>query len=176
MKHSEAVKIVIEICIKIKGICEQLEVAGSVRRLKDDVKDIEVVACIPKPFRTRLYCIMDELCYHKKGQADGKYMQWYHKGTGIVIDLFLPAKDDFFRQLAIRTGSADFTRDKIATGWVKLGWVGTDNGLRRQSQCIKKSGKWICTAQDPELPPVWKSEEEFFKWLGLAWVEPDLRN
>ena len=26
--------------------------------------------------------------------------------------------------------------------------------------------------QYPQLPPEWKSEEEFFEWLGIKWKEP----
>ena len=51
-------EVAIEIAEKVKALllphCERIEIAGSVRRKKPNVKDIEIVA-IPKPFDTGLF-------------------------------------------------------------------------------------------------------------------------
>ena len=97
---------------------------------------------------------------------------------GIMLDMFLPAAKDFFRQLVIRTGSAEYVTEVIAKGWLRAGWCGVkDVGLRRIDQCFKNSSnQWQCTNKNPALPPVWKSEEEFFKWLGVQYAEPHMRS
>ena len=175
MKHSEALNIAKPLYDKLKEVSSVIFVAGSLRRLKADVGDIEIVASIPMEKRTAMYKILEQSCTHVKGMGKGRNMQWQDKRTGIIIDLFLPVENDFYRVLAIRTGSAEYTKRLIAGGWVKKGWVGTDEGLRLRTECAKKGNKWICIVQNPTLPPVWKSEKEFFQWLDVRWTEPKER-
>ena len=42
-----AQKIAVDICYKLQPFCEKINIAGSVRRKKPEVKDIEIV-CVPK--------------------------------------------------------------------------------------------------------------------------------
>jgi DNA polymerase/3'-5' exonuclease PolX len=110
-----------------------------------------------------------------KGNAEGRYMQMFIKG-GAVLDLFMPQKEDYYRQLAIRTGSAQYSAFVIAQGWKRKGWCGTHDGLRLQSECIQtKSNNWVCEKKEPTIPPVWQSEQEFFHWLGVEYVHPSKR-
>lgn len=96
-------------------------------------------------------------------------------GGDMQVDIFTPQPSDFFRQLAIRTGSAEFSR-MIATQWVSKGWRGTEDGLRRADECEQRGGKYyLKQGTTPTLPPIWNSEEEFFLWLGLQWAEPEIR-
>jgi DNA polymerase/3'-5' exonuclease PolX len=113
-----------------------------------------------------------------KGNIRGRHMQIITNSKlcpGIQLDLFMPQSADYFRQLAIRTGSTDYAHKVIAAAWVRKGWAGTHNGLRRQRECIKKSSGFICQRLKPTLPPVWKSEAEFFSWLGLELIDPEFR-
>jgi len=101
-------------------------------------------------------------------------------GLPINLDLFMPEPHDYYRQLAIRTGSAEYAQKVIASGWRRIGWVGTENGLRLEKECYPKDlgggkKKWICAKQAPTLPPVWESEEAFFSWLNVEWVEQNNR-
>jgi DNA polymerase/3'-5' exonuclease PolX len=172
--------------------CEIIHCAGSVRRLQPEVKDIEIV-CLPKKefvqtglfgegewvrtkaFKTAIDTITD---FVVKGEYTGRYMQIALKGCdGFKMDLFMPQEHDYYRQLAIRTGSAEFSKQFIADIWVKNGWVGTKDGLRKVYECEKSGDKsWICVVKNPQLPPKWESEEAFFNWLGVAYVAPELRN
>ena len=43
----EAQNIAVEICYQLEPFCEKINIAGSVRRKKQEVKDIEIV-CVPK--------------------------------------------------------------------------------------------------------------------------------
>jgi hypothetical protein len=59
-----------------------------------------------------------------------------------------------------------------------MGWTGTENGLRRKSECDHKS-TWKIKPEYkncPTLPPVFDTEEKFFAFLGIEWVHPRTRS
>lgn len=186
-------KIAVDICYILQPFCEKINIAGSVRRKKKEPKDIEII-CIPKKEILKDMFGRDEgvivdLQFQKeveqlgeiiKGKTDGKYMQ-IKLPQGINLDLFMPDDFDYYRQYAIRTGSADYAFKIIANGWKKKGWCGSNKGLRKISDCIEIKGsdgksKWNCVKANAELPPVWQSEEQFFEWLGIKYLPPNRRN
>ena len=173
--------------------CETINIAGSCRRRKPDVHDIEIV-CLPQmKMRKALFgedtedgrkkefiTVVGQLGKIIKGSAaDGQLVQ-VMLPEGISLDLFIPTRHDYYRKYALRTGSGDYAKNVIAAGWRKIGWSGCgDDGLRRTTDCIKTTGKkpiWKCVNKNGELPPVWKSEQEFFDWIKVRYVEPQLRN
>lgn len=89
MPLKDAKKIAVTICCKLQPFCEKINIAGSLRRLKPLVKDIEII-CVPK--------------------VESK----------------------------------------------------TPNG----------KSKWKCVGDFVTLPPVWKSEEEFFNWINVKMLHP----
>jgi len=171
--------------------CDLIHIAGSIRRKQAQVKDIEIV-CLPKRDSQNedLFGAGEEVLSPGfvnalagitrlvvKGRPQGRYMEIVLQNCSLVLDLFLPTKNDYCRQLAIRTGSADFSQKVLAHGWRRHGWVGCGElGLRKETDCINKDDKWKCVKLDGELPPVWKSEEEFFDWIGVNWIPPELRD
>ncbi|MVM34256.1 hypothetical protein GO755_29770 [Spirosoma sp. HMF4905] len=180
--------------LQLEDYCDKIFVAGSIRRQKSEVKDIEIV-CQPKlfPVGTGLFDNADQFevipAFRReveggegigigkvlKGKASGRYMM-IELPSGLKLDLFMPSEHDFYRQFAIRTGSADYSQKVIATGWKKKGWCGTDQGLRRISDCEETKSGWKIINPKAELPPHWKSEQEFFSWLGVKWIDPKDRN
>lgn len=174
--------------------CEKIHIAGGVRRDKPNPHDIEIV-CIPKikmvltndlfgPSTEKAEVVsgfisaINSMGQITKGKHTGRYMNvWYREQE--YIDIFMPQREDYIRQLVIRTGSAEFVHQKIAYGWRQKGWCGTKDELRLISECTQKevSGKpfWICHVSIPTLPPIWETEEQFFRWLGVTFVEPKLR-
>lgn len=195
--------IAVGIGYRLMPFCNRLNIAGSIRREKLEVKDIEIV-CLPKMVATGQVDLFSNEAVQEavhgefvrkvkslgkviKGQPEGRYMQIEvpleqpHNGVRVInLDLFMPQPDDYFRQLAIRTGSAEYSRTMIANKWLKLGWVGTADGLRLEHQCFgsrDKEGKmhWRCMVDNPKLPPVWDSERSFFEWLGVEYLSPKLR-
>ena len=172
--------------------CSVINIAGSIRRKKTEVKDIEIVAIPKKIFipydlfeKERGYSVpiagfVNALTQFTdtvvKGKPDGRYMQIKVKGDE-TLDLFMPQEEDYFRQFAIRTGSADFSQKVIAAAWVRNGWVGTHNGLRKRIDCVQTldSSTWNLSNPEPELPPIWDSEQDFFKWLQIDYVKPENR-
>jgi hypothetical protein len=196
--YKTALAIAESVIKRIAPFCEVANIAGSIRREKPEVKDIEIV-CVPKkvkvgavdlfgnddrktvvsPDFTEMINSLGEII---KGKADGRMMQIEMKER-IILDLFMPVPVDYWRQFAIRTGSADYSHKIIATGWLKMGWCGTTDGLRLQSECdgVKTPDdktKWSLkkSVTRPTLPPVWASEQEFFDWLGVQYLHPRLRH
>jgi DNA polymerase/3'-5' exonuclease PolX len=193
MKLEIARSLAVETCYKINPFCDRLNIAGSIRRQKQDVKDIEII-CLPKTYEEKdLFGETSEVRRSEefkitvmqfgkvlKGKPSGRYMQ-IELEAGINLDLFIPQEHDYYRQYAIRTGSSQYSNLIIATAWKKLGWCGTEDGLRKMSECdeIKlpdNKSKWICTADKPTLPPVWNTEQEFFEWIQVPFLNPVKRS
>lgn len=199
MKLQEAQHIAQELIRNLQPFCELITTAGSIRREVAEVKDIEIV-CLPKIIVLNDLFGWDEgeirnfdfIRYANsftgdviKGNAEGRYMQ-IKLPQQINLDLFMPSKDDYYRQFAIRTGSKKYSQHTIATGWLNKRWCGSDKGLRLITDCqqIKfQNGntnewrtKWVCINPAAQLPPKWDSEKDFFKWLNIKWIEPKFRN
>jgi len=192
----DAKNIAVNICRKLQPYCQEnrINIAGSIRRKKPDPNDIEIL-CLPLvkeetdlfgniTGRQRLpqfIGLVNKLGKVVKGSAaDGKMMQIELK-ENIMLDLFMPDEADYFRQYAIRTGSANYSHYALASAWVSRGWVGSDKGLRRIEDCqgiLQPDGKrkWKCVNPEAETPPVWQNEAGFFAWLRLPYVPPELRN
>ena len=197
----QAHKVATYILEVLRPWCERIHLAGSLRRMRPEVKDIEIV-CEPKrefiqdglfpengdwlivrDFTEGLATITDTVI---KGNINGRYMQIKTTSMncpGIYLDLFMPQPNDYWRQYAIRTGSAEYSHNIIAAAWKRKGWVGVkDIGLRKISECDfkednhqKKIYHLKSDIENPELPPVWSSEGEFFTWLGLEYKDPEYR-
>lgn len=169
--------------------CHRIHIAGSIRRGESICNDIEIV-CEPRRQYQQISLFGPPDSIHCdefvamvgrlaekviKGGPQGRYMQFENKG--VKVDLFMPEPADYYRQLAIRTGNADYSARVLAAAWRKKGWVGAGYyGLRRESDCTQtKDGKWTLVNFNGERPPVWESEEAFFEWLGVPWKEASAR-
>jgi len=127
MKHplEYALKIAEELKAKLEPFCERIEIAGSIRRQKEQVKDIELV-CIPKYkiiqtgqdlFEPQYSCIrvngfvktIEEMGKRIKGDAKrGKYCQRFLIEKGIKVDIFIASPHTWGSIFLIRTGSHEF--------------------------------------------------------------------
>ena len=196
MIYSEAKHIAVALCYQLQPYCEKINIAGSVRRGKPEVKDIEII-CLPKHeeidrqadmFTTEKAVVIASgfistvfsLGTIVKGDPRARYMQ-ITLLEGVNLDLFIPLSFDYYRQYAIRTGSADYAAKVIAGGWRRKGWCGSDKGLRRMADCLESKGsdgksKWKCINTMAEEPPTWESEEEFFNWIGVKMIHPKERS
>ena len=147
---------------KLRPHCERIDVAGSIRRRRPTIGDIEIV-CIPKPydatplFRSGFAKVVEQ--WEKvKGELPCKYSQRLLP-EGIKLDLFMPDPNGYGLQLAIRTGSAQWSHHVLAATWVKAGFR-SEGGLLRDY-----AGRVVVT----------KSERALFDLIGLPWVAPEDR-
>jgi DNA polymerase/3'-5' exonuclease PolX len=196
MRLNQAKDLAIHNGNKLLPFCTQLNIAGSIRRQKPEVKDIEII-CLPRYIDGYQESLFGDVIAEKiisknfievvktigkviKGKPDGRYMQ-IELPQRINLDLFMPDPVDYFRQYAIRTGSADYAARTIAAAWKRKGWCGSDKGLRLQADCIEHKqtdgkSKWECINTEAQAPPIWQSEQEFFEWLSIPYIMPKLRS
>lgn len=161
MNYTQAKSIADRIVEELRPHCERIEIAGSIRRKKSDVKDIEIVA-IPKPYEVGLFETGIATVVNKwpkvKGELPCKYTQRILP-EGIKLDLFFAEPGNWGLILAIRTGSAGFSHKVLATSWVKAGYKSVDGYL------YDNAGHRYYT----------REEKDLFRRIGLDYVEPELR-
>ena len=152
---------------RIKGelapYTERIEIAGSVRRRKPEVKDIELVA-IPKRVVSDLFgdetavdpafCAAVNRWAKIKGEPTGRYTQRVLP-DGINLDLFIVDADTWGLTLAVRTGSADYSAHVLGTRWASLGYTSRESVLYRYGR-----------------PTYIREETDLFALLGLPWTDP----
>src|SRR3990172_9713807 len=118
MELKTAVKIANEIITLIKPYCSRIEIAGSTRRGKNIVHDLELVA-IPVNINTLKNKLgMHLLSMQGKNKsnpfikAGERYIQFKYKNE--QIDQFLASEDNWGLIYLIRTGSAQLSSKMLA--------------------------------------------------------------
>lgn len=168
MEYRKAKQEAIWLRDQLAPFCDRIEIAGSIRRQATEVKDIEIV-CIPKLEEQRdlfgaitghQHCagfvkVVQQFEKVKGDAVLGKYTQRILP-SGIKADIFMTNPESWGYILAIRTGSAVFSRDVLATGWVRKGYHGKDGIL------YNKDGKAV----------ILREEEDLFRLLGIEWIHP----
>ena len=143
-------------------LCQRVEIAGSIRRRKSEVGDIEIV-CVPMTIGG---LFRDQPAYIPPlGQVvkDGDRYKQYILGEGIKLDLyFVLPPGEWGVIFTIRTGGAKFSR-MVVTQRNKGGWLPSDMEVR--DGALWQGDKFIPT---PE-------EFDFFREIRLKWVPPPNR-
>lgn len=175
MEHTKALKIANGLVADFSPYCERVAIAGSVRRNKPEVKDIEIVA-IPKlvpdqigmftgfdfpdepaPLRSALD---DALVGIGRFIKNGERYKQIVLNDGINLDLFLVLPPAQFGVIyVIRTGPSDFSH-----------WIVTPRkhgGALPSNAQVKDGVVWQC-GKALEMP----EERDFLEFLGLGWIEP----
>jgi DNA polymerase (family 10) len=154
MQLERAQKLAQEIVEQIRPYCERIEVAGSIRRKKSEVRDVDIVL-IPKPSLWR------RIIATLQGAMGAKILK---RGDSIAqvtirdvnVDLYVASEHSWGVLLLIRTGSAEHN--------IKLSQVALRKGMSLTHKGLIKGGKVIAS-----------TEKEIFEALDLPYVEPELR-
>jgi len=161
MEYNKALEIALKIKLELSPFCERIEIAGSIRRKKPDVKDIEIVA-IPKPYDVGLFESGIATVVNKwkkvKGELPCKYTQRILP-EGIKLDLFFAKEDNWGLIYAIRTGSAGYSYRRLGASWVRAGYKSSGGFLQKNDIII----------------PV-REEIDLFNLIGVKWTPPEFRN
>ena len=167
MELDRANAIAEEIMGLLDGSCERKEIAGSIRRRKPDVGDIEIL-CIPRfeggadsldrrvqglMFRGILALRLNKLGRKVYGPKN-KLM--VHVPSGIGVDIFSTTEECWPVSLVVRTGGKQ-TNMRIATAALQKGYQFHAYG----SGFSTPSGEIVC-----------RSEREVFEAIGLPYREP----
>lgn len=159
---AEARAIANDVISQLGPHCSRIQVAGSIRRGKPTIGDIEVV-CLPCPYEEApLFCSGIAAVINQwekiKGELPCRYTQRILP-CGMKLDLFMPDPMGYGLQLAIRTGSAAWCKTVLAPAWVRAGFHPEGGVLRRAD------GSMVATPDEHTL----------FRVIGLDWVAPENR-
>jgi DNA polymerase/3'-5' exonuclease PolX len=166
----------------LEHVCERIAIAGSVRRKKPEVGDVEIVAVSKIVTMTRaetadifgnaqhmeepfdlLWARLDDWCPKECRLKWGKkYRQFMFEG--VQIDLFTSVPDGWGWALLVRTGSAEFSHSVAAT-LNRCGYTSKDFRIYRGRTGGQIEGDPIPT---PE-------ERDVFRLAGLDYLEPERR-
>lgn len=166
--YKEALSLAEELLCLLRPSCQRIEVAGSLRRRRPEVGDIELV-CIPKPQEDlfgemQYYLFGIDQALEKSGlkrELDGPRQKRIKIGR-TYCDLFITTPEKWGVIFTIRTGDSEFSRALVTSR--------QQGGLRPQGMCFHKGnvyqGNYLC-----ETP----GETDVFRVLGLPWLPPDQR-
>ena len=181
------------LCELLRPFCDKIVIAGSLRREKPQVGDIEIV-CLPCPQADATLDMFG-------GDIPGKYVfckafeeqlsllrKWgtitldpanvkdgprYKRFAlpelgGFGVDLFLAEPDNWGNTLAIRTGPREFSQFLMTQAWKRRHRRQWDGYL------------WQCKPGDDRDGPIpagrtkisCKTEEDYFRAVGVPWLPP----
>lgn len=162
MNISEAVSAAGEFLRRLKDIPEvrKISVAGSTRRFKEIVRDIDILAASNNP--NKVMGTFVKLPPVKDILAKGKTKSSIRTKEGIQVDLRIVEEKSYGAALLYFTGSKNFN--------IKLRKLAIKKNLK-----INEYGVFSVPKNKEEKYLSGKTEEEIFKTLGLEYIEPELR-
>ena len=131
--------------------CKRVEIAGSIRRRRPDVHDIDIV-CIPKSASELSRFFFVNAIVPTGGKKHLKF-----KLDGIPVDLYLADEYTWATLLLIRTGSKEHN--------IKMCRRAQEMGMK-----LKANGEGIILNEGPRLTI--ETEGDIFEALGLPYKEP----
>ncbi len=167
MELDMARHIIIGIKKLLEESCERIEVVGSIRRLKKEVGDGELL-CIPKYLagvdlldREVLSLINDEILDYRKNKLGSKVYGsknklLLHRMSNLGVDIFSTTRECWSVAMVVRTGGK-VTNQRIATAALNRGY----QFLAYGSGFTTPKGEIVC-----------RSEREVFETVGLSYREP----
>lgn len=152
MQLEEAQRLAEQFINEIADYCEKVEIVGSIRRRKPEVKDVDLVLLV-KPERWWDFTL--KLRKISKIGIDGKQVKRVvYKGE--QIDLYIATPETWGTLVLIRTGSAEHN--------IKLSMIAQKKGLKLSHSGLTKNDEVIAS-----------TEKEIFEALDLPYVEPEER-
>jgi DNA polymerase (family 10) len=136
---------------------ERVEIAGSARRWAETCKDVDLVAASADPLALAEALQSHSLIAQKGSVGEAGARVVTH--NGIAVDLRIGRREQFGNLLQHLTGSAEHNV-QLRERAVAAGLSVSEHGIvevagERRSECA--------------------AEEEVYEWLGLAYIEPELR-
>ncbi|MDI6708449.1 MAG: DNA polymerase/3'-5' exonuclease PolX [Candidatus Thermoplasmatota archaeon] len=143
--------------LKAGGGIEKIETAGSLRRMKETIGDIDILVVSAEPEKVMKNFVtlpmVEEVIAHGKTKSSVILTEDVH------ADLRVVPRESFGSALQYFTGSKDHN--------IKLRKIAIDKGLKISEYGVfdKRTDKRIAGA----------TEEELYKMLGMPWIQPELR-
>lgn len=156
----------------------QAEVAGSLRRRKESIGDVDLICSLKEdksgaasagPAVSAAFVKFPEV---ERIQGQGATKASVITAGGLQVDLRIVPADNFGAAVLYFTGSKDHNV-RLRGRAQDLGMTLNEWGLYKLDEYDRAAKK---TAQAPPIKPVAsKTETDVYKKLGLAYIEPELR-
>ena len=174
--YDEAKKVADDLLVLLGDHFERLEIAGSLRRKKDLIGDIELVGILQtikvglfgfsEVLPTRAITDLMARFGYKAEKAGEKYIKFV-SSRKMSVDLFLCTPETWGCIFMIRTGSAEFARNMV-TRRVLGGWCPNHLGFS-EGRLWEYQGTELVALETPE-------EEDVFREMGLDFIPPEFRS
>ncbi len=174
---AEAERIAALVVMDLAPYCARISVAGSVRRRKSEVGDLELVA-IPARGAGGLFGDIatnllwehlhanDRYRFTKGDNPDGRYYQLALAAyPDLQVDLFLAEADNWGLTLLVRTGSAEFSTAALAR-WKRRQGIGPEQAGSVSGRLVRRDGEVVPTPEEATV----------FELLGVPWIAPEQRH
>jgi DNA polymerase (family 10) len=183
--REEAMKVAEQLCRILKPICDRLIVAGSLRRQKETVGDIEILY-IPKyePRQIELFIstyinladegldqLMNDGVIEPRKNVRGaetygpKNKYTIHRASGLPVDFFSATEENWWNYLVCRTGPKE-SNIRISAQALQRGWE-----WKPYSSGFSKGGPLFKDYEEHAVT----SEKDVFEFVGLPYLKPELR-
>jgi DNA polymerase (family 10) len=151
----EALPVAEELCNCLKAEARRIEAAGSLRRMKETVGDIDILATSNQPTQlveafTRIPRVRKVL---EKGEAKSSILL----ESSLQVDLRVTDEDSFGSALMYFTGSKDHN--------IALRKLAIAKGLKLNEYGLFKDNEQVAG----------RTEEDVYRELGLEYIPPELR-
>lgn len=154
MLRADAEGIAERIVNALAPACAQIAIAGSLRRRRPDVHDIDLVL-IPRSRIALQMLVMD--LYGRKPEKAGENYLMLQSFDGIQVDLYLATPETWPTLLLIRTGSKGHNI-MLCRRARQVGWQ------------LKANGEGLVDGDGMNLGV--EAESDIFRLLGLPYREP----
>ncbi|MCW1295379.1 MAG: DNA polymerase/3'-5' exonuclease PolX [Candidatus Parvarchaeota archaeon] len=141
--------------LRKSGLFERVEIAGSMRRMRETIGDIDILAISEKPeVGMDFFSNMDEV---KGIVVKGPTKTTVELGIGTTCDIRVLPKESFGAAMQYFTGNKDHNV-KLRKIAISKGWKLNEYGLFKGKDSIAGN-----------------SEEEIYDKLGMDFIQPELR-
>ena len=159
MKLEEASLLASQIVVNIKHFCDKIEVAGSIRRKRPEVNDIDLVA-IPQMFMWTSFEAQLRPWAPKRLKHGNELQRFLIplRVNTVELDIYRATPQTWGTILLIRTGSKEHNIKLCSRARAMNMMLSAKDG-------VIKDGKVVAS----------RTEEEIFRALDLDFVPPELR-
>ena len=201
MQHQHANSIANDLMLQLSSACVRLEIAGSLRRGKADVGDIELVA-VPNLGTFEVRDMFEQVVerHHvnhleeavntllaggawewdtEVKRAGPKYKRLRHVTSGLCCDLFITDPRRWGYTFTIRTGPGEFSKALVSRALIRKAFFKGGLLHNHPPVYVERNGArevQPCPAGDGCVRIIPTLEEaDVFAALGLAFIEPQDR-
>ncbi len=157
MTLAQAMQVADEFIGALKKLSEvkRISVAGSLRRQKETVRDIDILVISKKP--KKIMDVFTGLPDVATVLAKGETKSSVRTKGDVQVDCRVEEEKSFGAALLYFTGSKNFN--------IRLRQLAIKRGLKINEYGVFRKNRFVCG----------KTEEEIFKILGISYIEPELR-